>query len=176
MTQLTLQQAAAIYQVPLSIVLQTRQNPTDDDWRHFLTWALGPMVEAMSQAMTADDDLFSPSEKDDQDLAVKGDTDALIKLDPAANAVIQHTQVQDGLRLPDELRAEDGYGPLPPLPEDWQQTPGQVPQITPVGGAPNPTVDPNAPAPTPTDGVSVTKMLELLAEARHGHTTEREDA
>jgi hypothetical protein len=28
--------------------------------------------------------------------------------------------------------------PLPPLPDDWTQAPGMTPQITPVGGAPNP--------------------------------------
>jgi hypothetical protein len=59
-------------------------------------------------------------------------------------AEVQHLQIQDGLRLVDELRAADGLGPLPAVPEDWTQEPGKVPQITPVGGARTP-----PPAPRP---------------------------
>jgi hypothetical protein len=78
----------------------------------------------------------------------------LLKLDPKVKADVQHQQVQDGLRLVDELRALDGYGPLPPIPDDWAKEPGKVPQITPVGGAPNPVAHTTPPAPPapPTEG------------------------
>jgi hypothetical protein len=52
--------------------------------------------------------------------------------------MVEHTQIQDGSKLIDEARAERGEGPLPPMPADPEQEPGKVPQLTPVGGAPNP--------------------------------------
>lgn len=136
MTSLTMEQATAMYQVPLAILTPQRRPITDDDWRHFTSFALAPVFTAMASAFEADDDLFKPGE--DDDLSVIGDVDALLKLDPLKKAQVQLAQTQSGARLVDEVRNDDGYGPLPPVPEDWTQAPGQVPQITPVGGAPNP--------------------------------------
>jgi HK97 family phage portal protein len=133
-TRLTIEQAAAMWQVPISFFTG---KPTEAEWRMFITFALGPVLEATAQAFSADRDLFDPA-LDDAAYETAADPDVLIKLDPKTKAEVQRTQVQTGLRLPDELRAEDGHGPLPPVPEDWTQAPGQVPQITPVGGAPNP--------------------------------------
>ncbi len=140
MTRLTIEQACAIYQIPLAIFNKSsRMVVTDDDYRFFVSFALAPLLMAMTQAFEADDDLFrSP---DDDGLSVKPDAYSLIQMDPLKKAQVQHTQIQDGTRLVDELRGQDGYGPLPPIPEDWTQEPGKVPQITPVGGAPNPEVD-----------------------------------
>jgi hypothetical protein len=75
----------------------------------------------------------------------------LLNLDPKTKAEIHRIQIQTGERLTDELRAGDGLGPLPAVPEDWTQAPGRVPQITPVGGAPNPTAS-TAPPPAPPEG------------------------
>ena len=142
--RLTLAQAAAMYQIPLSFfnpspgAQGSSEAPTDADWRFFLTFALGPFFTALAQAYTADDDLFSA---DEAFLSANANTDALHTLDPNTKANVQKAQIQTGVRLPDELRADDGYGPLPPIPSDWTQAPGQVPQITPVGGAPNPAVN-----------------------------------
>ncbi len=148
MTSLTLSQAAAMWQVPLALVKETKQPPSDDDWRHLLTFAVGPVLTSLCQALTADRDLFDPIT--DATKSVVDDVDAVMRFDPLKKAQVQREQIQTGTRLADELRGKDGLGPLPPIPEDWTQHPGQVPQITPVGGAPNPTVDTTAPAaPTP---------------------------
>lgn len=147
MTNLTMSQACAMYQIPLAIMCPaSRPLVTDDDYRFFVTWALGPILIALAQAYRADDDLFVPGE--DDKLNVKPDTDSLLLLDALKKAQVGLSQVQSGQRLPDELRGADGIGPLPPVPEDWTQHPGQVPQITPVGGAPNPEVDTSQPAPS----------------------------
>jgi HK97 family phage portal protein len=146
-TQLTIQQAAAMYQVPLSFVTADKQ-PTEAEWRFFTTFGLGPVLEATSQSFTADRDLFDVM-ADGEDLEIAADADVLLKLDAKTKAEVQHNQVQDGLRLVDELRAADGLGPLPPVPEDWTKEPGKVPQITPVGGSPNPTVATSDPTPPP---------------------------
>lgn len=143
MTRLTIEQAASMWQVPLALVTQTKSSPTDDDWRHFITFALGPIFTALAEALTADEDFFAVGV--DDELYACADPDALIKLDALKKAQVQREQIQTGVRLVDELRAEDGFEPLPPVPADWAREPGKVPQITPVGGAPNPT------ASTPTE-------------------------
>jgi HK97 family phage portal protein len=139
MTRLTLEQACAMYQVPPACLLFGRQSATDDDYRHFSIYGCGPFLTAEAQAFEADDDLFRPGE--DDDLSVSPDADALLKMDALKKAQVQREQIQTGTRTADELRNEDGYGDLPPLPDDWTQSPGKIPQITPVGGKPNPTVD-----------------------------------
>lgn len=144
-TRLTIEQCASMYQVPLSF-FTPEQPPTDTDWRLLLTFALGPILEASAQSFGADRDLFDET-ADGEHLDVATDPDVLLKLDPEKKANVQKTQVQSGLRLADELRADDGYGPLPPVPDDWSQAPGAVPQITPVGGAPNPTAPTSEPPP-----------------------------
>jgi hypothetical protein len=47
---------------------------------------------------------------------------------------VQHFRIQNGSELVDEARADNGRPPLP-------NGAGQIPQITPVGGAPNPDDD-----------------------------------
>jgi phage portal protein BeeE len=141
MTRLTMEQACAMYQVPLAILTPQRRPITDDDWRHFTSFAVAPVIQSMAEAFYADDDLFHPY--DDSELSVQADMGGLLRLDPLMRAQVQHTQVQDGTRLVDELRAQDGYPDLPPVPEDWTQAPGKIPQITPVGGKPNPTMNGN---------------------------------
>lgn len=146
-TRLTIEQACGMYQVPLSFFSGGKQ-PTEAEWRFFITFGLGPVLEATAQALSADRDLFDPA-ADAEVLDVAADPDVLLRLDAKTKAEVQRIQIQTGQRLADELRAGDGYGPLPPVPEDWTQAPGRVPQITPVGGSPNPTVDTSGPAPDP---------------------------
>jgi hypothetical protein len=64
--------------------------------------------------------------------------DEFIRVDAATKAQVRHWDVQSGVLLPDEARADVGREPLPPLPDDPAKEPGKVPQVTPVGGAPNP--------------------------------------
>jgi HK97 family phage portal protein len=151
MTRLTMEQACAMYQVPIAIMTPQRRPVNDDEYRYFTTWCLGPLLQAMTEAFQADDDLFAPGA--DDDLSVSPDTDALLKLDALKKAQVQQQQIQGGLRLVDELRAEDGLLPLPPIPKDWTEHPGEVPQITPIGGAPNPEVDTTGA--TPNDGGNI---------------------
>lgn len=146
-TRLTILQAATLWQVPPRLLLDNASggssNDADADWRHLLTFGLGPFFIAATESFAADDDLFAPGS--DDDLTPLADPDALLKLNPEVKAAVQTAQIQTGLRLPNELRAADGLGPLPPVPDDWTQNPGDVPQITPVGGAPNPTADTSKP-------------------------------
>jgi len=135
MTHLTLEQAAAMWNIPPAFVMITRQQPSDSDVRLLTTFGVAPMAIAFAEALNADVDMFGP---DEQDLLVVPDFTRLMTVDPLVLAQVQHQQVQSGVRVPDELRAKDGLAPLPPLAADWQKTPGMVPQITPVGGAPNP--------------------------------------
>jgi HK97 family phage portal protein len=137
-TKLTIAQVAGMYQIPLSFfVPDNRHLPSEEDWRFFLTFALGPIMTGITDAFSADESLFHP---DGEELYVHADTDALLSLDPKTKALVHKSQIQSGERLVDELRAADGLGPLPPIPKDWQQEPGKVPQLTPVGGGANPIV------------------------------------
>jgi hypothetical protein len=81
---------------------------------------------------------------------------------PNERATVQHSQIQAGTLLPDEARADNGR---PPLPDGL----GQIPQVTPVGGAPNPAPLPTAePAPEEPQKAS----LELaVVEAREQRDT-----
>lgn len=147
MTKVTMEQAAAMWQVPFPIALQARNAATDDDWRNFITFALGPFLTATAEAFTADADFFDPVTE--ADLNVVPYPDAMVRMDPLKKAQIQREQTQTGTRLVDELRGQDGLGPLPAVPEDWAKEPGKVPQITPVGGAPNPTAQTGPAGQTP---------------------------
>ena len=92
-------------------------------------WAqhgLNPRLARIEAALYADPDLFGAS----QDYPAF-DTQNLIRGDLATEADIAIRKVQAGIWLPDDARALDG---LPPYPDGI----GQIPQITPVGGAPNP--------------------------------------
>jgi HK97 family phage portal protein len=98
----------------------------------FLVFYLLPRLRRIELALDADLDLFANT-----DVYPKFTTDDLLRADALTKAQVQHYQIQDGTLLVDEARAEDGKGPLPPIPADPSLTPGMVPQITPVGGAPN---------------------------------------
>jgi HK97 family phage portal protein len=100
---------------------------------HFLSMQLTPRLRRIERALKADSDLFGGS-----DLYPAFEINDLTFLNPLTRAQVIHEKIQDGTLLPDEARAEEGLAPLPPLPDDWTQMPGQVPQITPVGGSPNP--------------------------------------
>jgi hypothetical protein len=89
-------------------------------------------------ALAADLDLFANT-----DVYPQFTTDDLLRADALTQAQVEHYQIQDGSLLPDEARAKRGQTPLPPIPEDPSQTPGMVPQVTPVGGAPNPVLAPS---------------------------------
>lgn len=121
---------ARIYNLPASLLNGAETQPTEEESRRFLNFGLSPRLDRISEALLIDDDLFPPA---NSDLYPEFYTDEFVRPDAKAMAEIYHKLVQVGLILPDEGRAELGRPPLP-------KGAGQIPQITPVGGAPNPAV------------------------------------
>jgi HK97 family phage portal protein len=99
---------------------------TEEETLRFLNFALRPRLARIEGAFKADLDLFART-----DLYPEFHIDDLLRTDAATRAEVQHKKIQSGVLLIDEARAEDGQ---PPLPDGV----GQIPQVTPVGGAPNP--------------------------------------
>jgi HK97 family phage portal protein len=109
---------------------------------HFLAFQLPPRLRRIELAFKSDPDLFGVPP-----LYPMFDINDLSFIDPLTRAQVIHEKIQDGTLLVDEARAEEGLTALPPVPDDWQQQPGKIPQVTPVGGAPNP--DSGTPPPMP---------------------------
>lgn len=128
--------------IVLGSMLGTR-GEREEGLQRFLAVQLPPRLARIAGALKADPDLFGSTP-----LYPGFDLNDLTFVDPVRRAAIIHEKIQDGTLLPDEARAEEGRGPLPPIPDDPSKTPGMVPQMTPVGGAPNPQAA-AAPAPPP---------------------------
>lgn len=132
LTALVVAHAAWLWNIPPSVAgLEGAQSDTTgNDWRRFITLAVCPLLYPFASA--AEQRYGQPGE------TVTLDTSALILDDPLVRAQVDHLHVQDGQRVVDELRVRDGLEPYPALPADGgASAPGSVPQITPVGGAPN---------------------------------------
>jgi HK97 family phage portal protein len=112
---------------PLLLGAGTAEQQDTQAMDRFLALQLPPRLARIARALWADPDLFAPN----SDLYPAFDVDSLSFANPSARANVQHMQIQSGILLPDEARADNGR---PPLPDGL----GQIPQITPVGGAPNP--------------------------------------
>lgn len=97
----------------------------------FLHVQLPARLRRIERALRADPDLFGGT-----DLYPEFEVNELMFADPLTRAQVQHYRIQNGSELVDEARADNGRGPLPPIPADPAAEPGKVPQITPVGGAP----------------------------------------
>lgn len=93
----------------------------------FLAFQMPPRLLRITSALKADPDVFPPGAAEYPEFAA----DPLMFASPATRATVQHSQIQAGTLLPDEARADNGR---PPLPDGL----GRIPQVTPVGGAPNP--------------------------------------
>ena len=98
----------------------------------FLNVQLPPRLRRIERALRADSDVFGGTR-----LYPEFEVNELMYADPLTRARVQHYRVQNGTELVDEARADNGRGPLPPVPADPAKEPGKVPQITPVGGAPS---------------------------------------
>lgn len=101
---------------------------------------LMPRLKRWETELAAHPYLFGPGTSDYPEF----DREGLIRADVATQTAADATVVQAGILLVDEVRAERG---LPPLPNGM----GQIPQITPVGGAPNPAGAAVTPAPVEPD-------------------------
>lgn len=128
----------------------------------FLRIQLMPRLRRIERALKADMDLFRLDDASYPAFQIN----EMIFADALTRATIQHEQIQDGRRLVDEIRAEDGLPPLPPVPDDWTQQPGKVPQITPVGGAANPTVETDSDEPDGDDAADRGLYSQIAAELR----------
>lgn len=130
--QMSVQELARIFGVPASLVggaATTTQasapiSPEHEETR-WHTYGLSPRLNRIESAINADPSFFGPNARDYGRFA-----GAVIRGDVATESKRIHALVQAGVLLPDEARAELGYSPLP-------DGIGQIPQITPVGGAPN---------------------------------------
>jgi HK97 family phage portal protein len=104
--------------------------PEQDDarWVHH---GLEIRLRRIEASLYADADIFGPGSRD----YPMFDTAGAIHPDSLTADTIAHSRVQDGRMLVDEWRVPMG---LPPLPGGV----GKIPQITPVGAAPNPALKP----------------------------------
>lgn len=102
----------------------TKPVSPEHEMQRFLYFHLAPRLAAIEAAINADTDMFGGADR------FGFDTSDVVRGDLATEADISIRKVQAGTWLPDEARAKDG---LPPLPDGV----GQIPQVTPVGGAPN---------------------------------------
>lgn len=139
------EEVARITGVPAGLLdasTATTTPSTEQDWLRFLRLCLYPRSRRVLAALHADPDLFP-----DRKVYPAFEYDSMLAVDAATQATVDKEHVQSGIFLVDEIRARKGMGPLPPIPADWTQAPGMVPQLTPVGGAPNPTVGTGKTAP-----------------------------
>lgn len=122
--------------MPLSLFIPPHTKPAnaEEEALLFQMFYLSPRLRRFESAFASDPDFFAFN-----DMWLRFDEKSEIRAGTQQAALARHAYVQDGVLLPDEVRAELGYGPLPPLlsEEEAKQTPGKIAQITPVGGAPN---------------------------------------
>jgi HK97 family phage portal protein len=145
MAQLTVMDASRIMGVPanlLGVSVQQRGTPNlEQDLAVWLRFGLGTELDRIESALKHDPDLFGvPARLSAQTSGSMGiyprfNTDGFVRGDNMTEATILQTDVQAGILLPDEARQMKG---LPPLPDGA----GKIPQITPVGGAPNANAQP----------------------------------
>lgn len=130
--KLDLVQVAHIFRIPPKFL--TGQGDLNE-WDFIALHQVGvaPRLRRIVAALHTDPDLFP-----DRALYPEFDVRELVRTDAKTKAEVEHMKIQDGSLLPDEVRAEDGRKPLPSIPADPAAEPGMVPQLTPVGGAPNP--------------------------------------
>ena len=124
----SVEEVARMFGVPKALLEEGDQKTAEEESLRFLKFCLLPRMNRIEDALKADPDLFGP----DQPLYPEFEPDEFLKGDAVSMATVAHEKVQSGIWLVDEARAKEG---LPPLPDGA----GQIPQLTPVGGAPNPT-------------------------------------
>jgi HK97 family phage portal protein len=144
--RLNLTQVANIFRIPPRLLGAESEGRSlaEQDMLRFYTLSLGPRLRRIELALASDADLFPQ-----RIIYPEFDTRPLLRTDAATQAEVDHKEIQSGLMLVDEIRAERGMAPLP-------DGAGQVPQQTPVGGAPNPDQQPpDAPAQIPDASATV---------------------
>jgi HK97 family phage portal protein len=107
--------------------LGQQQTSAADDLERFVKFDLPARLWEIEGALSTDPDLFGTG----SDLHPKFDPDAILQADLKTRYEAYRLGAQGGWLLADDIRAKEK---LPPLPDGV----GKIPQITPVGGAPNP--------------------------------------
>jgi HK97 family phage portal protein len=125
------EQIARIARIPASLIggatgagVRTAPTPEQEESRWF-RYGLEPRLGRIEEAFKADPSFFGASARDYPEFAPSP-----VRADAATESKILVSEVQAGILLVDEARAIKGRPPLP-------NGQGQIPQITPVGGAPN---------------------------------------
>lgn len=130
--QMGVEEVARVFGVPASLVgggsQSTRPLSPEHEQMRWFEYGLEPRLARISARINAHPALFGPTARDY--LAFLGVT---VRADTISEAEADVKLVQAGIEVPDETRARRG---LPPLPDGL----GKIPQVTPVGGAPNPNV------------------------------------
>ena len=127
---MSVQEVARIFRVQVSLLDgEHGSDPLspEHEMQRWLRLGLLPRLARIESALLGDADLFGPAAR----LYPRFNTDRVVRGDLTTQETIDHQQVQDGRLLVDEWRAQHG---LPPLPGGV----GMIPQVVPVGGAPNP--------------------------------------
>jgi HK97 family phage portal protein len=154
---------ARIFNVPQSLIGGGRGTKGDHpltpehEQTRWLQFGLGPRLARIESAMRADPALFPPGSS----VYPWFDTTGVVRGDLLTQAQISLTKVQSGQWVPDEARALDG---LPPLPNGV----GKIPQITPVGGGPNPGLKPASPTNPSGEETSGSENAKHLPALRNG--------
>jgi HK97 family phage portal protein len=143
LAKLSVHDAARIMGVPANLLGAQLDRSVPNLEQDLTTWfrfGLGPELERVESALSADDDLFGNMVPNRASVYPAFDSQAFVRGDVLTEDQIAHARVQDGRLLVDEWRQENG---LPPLPGGA----GKIPQIVPVGGGgnPNPSI-PKVPA------------------------------
>lgn len=128
MSRLTVEDASRIMAVPanlLGVQLERAVPNLEQDLATWLRFGLGPELSRIEAALEADEQLFGGAHT-----YPRFETDEFIRGDVQTEANILVSLVQAGILTPNEARRVRGLDDLPgPI--------GDIPQITPVGGAPN---------------------------------------
>lgn len=128
--KLNLLHVANIFRIPgalLGAVEPSRLGFEQDNLR-FYTLSVAPRLRRIEMALFSDPDLFPQ-----RIIYPEFDVRALMRTDAKTLADVEHQQIQSGMRQRDEVRADHGLPPLPPQPEDPNESPGQVVPMFPVG-------------------------------------------
>ena len=128
LSKLTVDDASRIMGVPgrlLGLSAEFNKNvPLEQDLAEWLRFGLQPELYRIEAALKADTELF-PAGSQTYPLF---NTETFVRGDVQTEDAIAHARIQDGRLTVNEWRAMNNLDPLPG---------GDMPQITPVGGAPN---------------------------------------
>ena len=142
MSKITVHDASRIMGVPANLLgaqLERGVPKLEQDLMAWLRLGIGPELDRIESALMADDSLFGDAPPNAASVYPRFDTEEFVRGDLMTEAGILIGLVQAGILLPDEARALRGLDDLP-------AGIGKIPQITPVGGAPNAVPVPGVPA------------------------------